>query len=261
MTRIISSAVIIPVVLVALIMGRPVFDGLVLLITAAMALEWRMLTAKDVSGMVGPLSVIAALAPVLLLASHGLIGGMVAAVIAGAALAGLAMIYRWRGPLWIGAGPIVAGFPCLAILWLRALEPGGLYLVIWIVACVVVTDSGAYAAGRLIGGPRLAPRLSPNKTWAGLLGGMAASAGFSLLFAGIADWAVTIELALLGAAMAVIGQIGDLMESATKRHFGVKDTGHLIPGHGGLLDRLDGHALVLPVAAVTIWLAGGGATW
>lgn len=119
-----------------------------------------------------------------------------------------------------------------------------------IVGCVIATDTGAYFAGRAIGGPKIAPSISPSKTWSGLGGGMIASAitmtaiyGFS----GLLNGAGLVMLAILGALLAIVAQAGDFLESAMKRRAGVKDSSHLIPGHGGLLDRLDG---LLAVAAV-----------
>jgi phosphatidate cytidylyltransferase len=119
----------------------------------------------------------------------------------------------------------------------------------WLMLVVWATDSFAYFAGRIIGGPKLAPRLSPKKTWAGLLGGMAGAAvistGYALYY--LPNW---VALALAAAALAVVAQLGDIFESALKRRYGVKDSGTLIPGHGGVLDRVDGLVTVGVVAAI-----------
>jgi phosphatidate cytidylyltransferase len=124
------------------------------------------------------------------------------------------------------------------------------FLVVW------VTDIGGYFAGRGIGGPKLWPRVSPNKTWAGAIGGFAASiavaAGFTAFGLG-----KTLPLLLLGSALSIASQLGDLFESAVKRRFGVKDSSHVIPGHGGLLDRLDGFVAAVVLAAIFgLWRAG-----
>ena len=114
---------------------------------------------------------------------------------------------------------------------------------------VWATDTFAYFAGRMFGGPRLAPVLSPKKTWSGLIGGMVGAALVSSIYA--ATWFPTwISLAVVAAAMAVVAQIGDIFESALKRNYGVKDSGYLIPGHGGVLDRVDGLVAVAAVAAL-----------
>jgi phosphatidate cytidylyltransferase len=114
---------------------------------------------------------------------------------------------------------------------------------------VWATDTFAYFAGRMFGGPKLAPVLSPKKTWSGLIGGMVGAAIVSSVYA--ATWFPSwIALAVVAAALAVVAQIGDIFESALKRNYGVKDSGYLIPGHGGVLDRVDGLVAVAAVAAI-----------
>jgi phosphatidate cytidylyltransferase len=121
---------------------------------------------------------------------------------------------------------------------------------------VWVTDIGGYFAGRGIGGPKLWPRVSPKKTWAGAIGGFAASlavaAGFAALSLGR-----TGTMLVLGAVLSIASQLGDLLESAVKRRFGVKDSSNIIPGHGGLLDRLDGFVAAVVLAAIFGVLRGG----
>lgn len=155
-----------------------------------------------------------------------------------------------------GLGWKVAGFaycllPALALLWIRErAEPEGIGLgpdlLIWVFVVVWATDIGAYFAGRAIGGPKLAPSISPNKTIAGLIGGVVSAALLA------SAWVMFAKLpSLLGwiaAPFAVMAQVGDLFESGLKRRAGVKDSGTWLPGHGGLLDRLDG---LVPVAALT----------
>lgn len=148
-----------------------------------------------------------------------------------------------------------------ALLWLRHQPAGGRETILWIVICVWATDIGAYFVGRVAGGAKLAPRISPGKTWSGLVGGMA----WAAVASAAAGWAFglgqTISLALIGAGLAVVDQLGDLLESAAKRRAGVKDSGTLIPGHGGLLDRVDGLVAVLVVVALIRLIEGGTWPW
>jgi phosphatidate cytidylyltransferase len=133
---------------------------------------------------------------------------------------------------------------------------------IWIVALVVAADTGAYVAGRSIGGPKLAPRISPNKTWAGLAGAIVSAGIIGGLTAVIIGRPSVLPLILVSGLLAVIEQGGDLFESFFKRHFGVKDSGRIIPGHGGVLDRVDGLlAVILAVAGLELALGGGIFTW
>jgi phosphatidate cytidylyltransferase len=151
----------------------------------------------------------------------------------------------------LGWGAAYVGLPILALLLLRA-QPDGLLLTFWAMALVWACDSGAFFAGKAIGGPKLAPSISPNKTWAGFVGGIV-SAG---LFAAVLVWlfALPVAFALATPLLAVLAQAGDLYESHLKRCAGVKDSGNLLPGHGGLMDRLDGLVAVAPAAALLVLL-------
>lgn len=183
------------------------------------------------------------------------------------ALASLVMLREWARmcgglarPLWMLSGAVYILGAVVAMQWLRHEPETGLWTVLWLLAAVWATDIGAYFAGRRFGGAKLAPRISPNKTWAGLFGGMAAATVASVVV-GVFKDADLVWLALMGALLAVVSQIGDLLESAMKRRFGVKDSGRLIPGHGGMLDRVDGVlAAILLVAGVRL-LHGGRLPW
>jgi phosphatidate cytidylyltransferase len=162
-----------------------------------------------------------------------------------------------RSPSWLALGIVYIAVPCMALLWLRSLPGMGWEVVFWILGVVWATDTGAYCAGVLVGGPKLAPQISPNKTWAGLAGGFAMAALVSGLLVGLTEVAFSLwPLVYLGAFLALVEQMGDLFESFVKRHFGVKDTSRLIPGHGGVLDRLDGLLVVSPVAVAFLLLMG-----
>lgn len=152
-----------------------------------------------------------------------------------------------RGAL--GWGAIYVGLPVLALLLLRE-RPDGLMLAFWTMALVWATDIGAFFTGRAIGGARLAPRISPSKTWAGLIGGVLAATAFAFAMHG---WTgLPARLVAATPILAALAQVGDLYESWLKRRAGVKDSGSLLPGHGGVLDRLDGLVPVAPLAALLV---------
>jgi phosphatidate cytidylyltransferase len=183
-----------------------------------------------------------------------------------AALAAPLMVSEWirltRGrPVIRALAVFYALAAVVALLWLRHQPALGRETIIWIVLCIWATDTGAYVVGRAAGGGKLAPRISPSKTWSGLVGGMAWAAVASAATGYAFGLGETISLAMIGAGLAVVGQIGDLVESAAKRSAGVKDSGTLIPGHGGLLDRVDGLVAVLVVVALVRLAVGGGWPW
>jgi phosphatidate cytidylyltransferase len=163
-----------------------------------------------------------------------------------AGAAGLVALTR-NGQL--GFGILYVGLPVLGLVVLRA-HPEGFLLTLWAMALVWASDTAAYFAGRLIGGPKLAPAISPNKTWAGFIGGMAGAGVFGAILA--IGFALPLILALATPLLAALSQAGDLYESHLKRKAGVKDSGNLLPGHGGVLDRLDGLVAVAPVAALLV---------
>ncbi|MDI1287473.1 MAG: phosphatidate cytidylyltransferase [Reyranella sp.] len=183
-----------------------------------------------------------------------------------AAVAAPLMIREW---IQLTRGrPVIRLLACVyalaalvALLWLRHQPVLGRETVIWIVVCIWATDIGAYFVGASVGGAKLAPRISPSKTWSGLVGGMAWAATVSAAMGFAFGLGTTLSLAVIGACLAVIGQIGDLAESAAKRGAGVKDSGNLIPGHGGLLDRVDGLVAVLIAVALVRLMVDGAWPW
>lgn len=150
----------------------------------------------------------------------------------------------------LALGALYVGLPVLGLLVLRAHAVHGFLFTFWAMALVWASDTGAYFAGRAIGGPKLAPAISPNKTWAGFFGGLAASGVFAALL--VVGFGLPFVLALCTPVLAALSQLGDLYESHLKRRAGVKDSGNLLPGHGGVLDRLDGLVAVAPVAALLV---------
>ena len=172
--------------------------------------------------------------------------GLVGLVLAAAVVLAVTRVPR------LAVGMLYAGLPSLSLIYLEGQYDGN-GLTLWTLAIVWATDIGAYFAGRRIGGPRLAPVLSPNKTWAGLIGGMACAILVGLV---LAHWLhVPLRLAVCAGVLAIAAQGGDLYESAMKRRAGVKDSGRILPGHGGVMDRLDG---VVPVACAVAALVALG---
>jgi phosphatidate cytidylyltransferase len=157
---------------------------------------------------------------------------------------------------WCAAGFLYAAAAEAASVLVRHDPVHGFTALFFLLLVVWASDIGGYFAGRAIGGPKLWPRVSPKKTWAGAIGGFTGSLAVAGAFAA-AGAGKTGPLLALGASLSVISQLGDLFESAVKRRFGVKDSSHIIPGHGGLLDRLDGFVAVVVVAAILGFLRGG----
>lgn len=166
-----------------------------------------------------------------------------------------ALLARDR-PGWTAVGSGYAFAAMIASIAVRLDEIWGFAALMFVLLVVWVTDIGGYFAGRGIGGPKLWPRVSPKKTWAGAVGGFAASLAVAAGFAGF-GLAKTGPILLLSAVLSIASQLGDLFESAVKRRFGVKDSSHLIPGHGGLMDRLDGFVAAVALAAILGFLRGG----
>jgi phosphatidate cytidylyltransferase len=248
--RVLSSIVLIGLSVGAVVAGGPYFAVFAGLFGMAMCWEWSIICNQGRLGRSGVAAVVVTLSAIVLGALGSIDGGVAAVAI------GAGVIWAVGRGIWPALGVPYAALACLSLLWLRA-GAGGLVTVLWVFALVWSADTFAYGFGRLLGGPRLAPRISPKKTWAGLGGAIAGAAG-----TGAAFWALGIGpggwgLVALGAGLAVVEQAGDLLESAYKRRFNVKDSSHLIPGHGGVLDRVDGLvAVVLAVAALR--LAGLG---
>jgi phosphatidate cytidylyltransferase len=168
-----------------------------------------------------------------------------------------------RRPISLAAGAIYVGLAGIALIWLRHDPLAGLPNILFLLLVVWASDVGAYLAGRLLGGPRLAPRISPGKTWAGACGGLLAAVAMGYIVA-VCFWlssggaGLSWRIAVVAVALGFASQLGDLLESAIKRHFGVKDSGRLIPGHGGLFDRLDGFLTAGPLAALLALALGPG---
>jgi phosphatidate cytidylyltransferase len=166
----------------------------------------------------------------------------------------------WRRPFWVLLGTVYLAAAVLSLFWLRHEPEWGRATTLWLIACVVAVDTGAYFSGRMIGGPKLVPLISPQKTWAGLAGGTLASALVGLIAAIILQ-VNAVPVIVWSALLGPIAQFGDILESAVKRYFGVKDSGSIIPGHGGILDRIDGLVMAAIVVAVLRGLTKSVLPW
>ena len=246
--RLLSATVLATVSIATAALGGWWFAGWVLILALAVAHEWFGLT-----GSAGRWAAVAAVIAVWF-AMVGQ-GGVVLALYAiamGAAGAAVfaAMQRRDDGGLWGAAGVVYMTVPLVALLWMRNAEGGG-HAILWLFFVVWATDSGAFAFGRTIGGAKLAPRLSREKTWAGVLGGLATGTLAGVAFHAFIQ-ADAPRAAVLAAIVSLAAQCGDLLQSAIKRKFDAKDAGTLIPGHGGVMDRLDSLVVAAPVLAFAV---------
>lgn len=259
--RLLSALVILPLAAAAIWYGSWVFASLLSLLCAVMCWEWVHLCSADRHGVRELAVAAAAVGPFLLIGSgFPAVAALVAA--AAAAVAILAVAQRLPNIAILILGLPYVVFGVVSAGWLRADSVTGLMTVIWLTLVVIATDVGAYFVGRSLGGPKLAPAISPNKTWSGLLGGMACAGLIGLLVGLGYEEASPAVLTATSLFLAVVAQTGDLIESQLKRHCNAKDASRLIPGHGGFLDRFDGYLTVMPMAAL-MSLAGGGSpiTW
>lgn len=260
--RIAAAAVLAPPTIAAIWLGGTVWTVAVAVLAAIALWEWARLVGRGSVLAPGILS-IAAAASIPVLFWIGPQAGLAVAALCGlsAALTGAIRGQSGNG-LLTGSGALYIALAGLALVWLRAPEQAGLAGVLWLVFAVWGADAGAYLFGRLIGGPRLAPRFSPNKTWAGLGGAMVGAilvgAVAATVWTEAPSWG---RLAVAGAVIGIVGQAGDLLESAFKRLYGVKDSSNLIPGHGGVLDRIDALMAVALVAAIVFMFGGAGLAW
>jgi len=265
--RVASAAVLAPIAIVVAYIGGWPFVGLCALAAGVILWEWTWLVARGAD-----LRILvpgwAALIAATVLAAENLPGAAIGMLAIGAALsAGAIAAWPRRYPAvnpasWAVAGVIYAGVAFLGPAILRADPDWGFVVLVFLFATVWATDSLAYLFGRAIGGPLLWPALSPHKTWAGSLGGLVGGVAAGTLVA-YASGGIGLGVAgVLALVLSLVAQGGDLLESAVKRRFGAKDTSHLIPGHGGVMDRLDAFlaaALVaLLIGAVHDGLAAPG---
>ena len=250
--RVAAALVLVPLALGAAYAGGVFWTALVTVVAVGLYLEWLTVVGEVRTVSVGTAGALA-VAVAGICCAFGLID--FAVVVLGLGLLVVTLLAAGRRH-WVAAGFIYAAAAELASVLVRLDPSDGWQALVLVFLVVWASDIGGYVAGRGIGGPKLAPRISPNKTWAGAIGGFVASlvAAAVWSFAGAGG---LLAMLLLAAVLSVVSQLGDLAESAVKRHFGVKDSSHIIPGHGGLLDRLDGYVAAIIFAAILGLLRGG----
>ncbi|GAB0115257.1 phosphatidate cytidylyltransferase [Acidisoma sp. C75] len=255
--RVSSAAILAPLALACLWFGKEAWVVLIAIGSAGCAAEWtRLCGANPRRGGGALLSLGIALLPFVTY-----FGGF-----APAALAALVLLFLVWGAmgggaraLWLAGGVPYLAPAAIGMIVLRHTPVVGRWDMLFLVLIIWASDIGAYVVGRMVGGPKLAPSISPGKTWSGAVGGLIAAAliglAVALALGGRLPVAHAAGIAML---LGIASQLGDLLESGFKRHFGVKDSGRSIPGHGGLLDRLDGMLTAVPIAAVVAVLIGEG---
>jgi len=253
LVRTLSALVLVPLAVLDVYLGGWIFFAMIVAVGLLMLGEWHDITERKKSGLLLA-SAAASLVLCAILVEQSRLTTAFLVALAGLVLVGVTARLLQRQVMWAMLGLFYVLAPCLSVLWIREFPGIGFAVCIWTFVIVWATDIGGYMVGASVGGPKLMPQISPKKTWSGLAGGIflagALSVGIGLWF----DFSLSVaELFGSGAVLAVIAQSGDLVESAVKRHFGVKDSGYLIPGHGGILDRVDGLVPVLPIVAAAIW--------
>jgi phosphatidate cytidylyltransferase len=251
MMRILAALVLAPAAIAIAYAGGWLWAALVTLAAIGLYVEWLVIVGAREPRVIA-LGAAALAVGGICLALRRIDAALVVLAVGLAAVALLSAERR----LWAAAGFVYAAAAELASVLVRLDPIKGFAALMLVLLVVWVTDIGGYFAGRGIGGPKLWPRVSPKKTWAGAIGGFALSlvvaGGFAAFGYGQAG-----PLLLLAAVLSVASQLGDLFESAVKRRFGVKDSSQIIPGHGGLLDRLDGFVAAVVLAAIFGLLQGG----
>ncbi len=254
--RVAAALVLIPIALLDVWAGSVWFELGIAMIAAIMAAEWCRIVHRG-SQFQFALHALAAIGAVLVVSRSDTTTALQVIAACWAMSLASEVLRSKSGSRWAWWGVPYIALPGLALILIRQSPEYGLFAVLWLFAVVWSADTLAYVFGRLIGGPKLAPTISPNKTWAGLLGAVTGGVVASAFMGWYSALPTLWPLLVAGAVLAVLEQLGDLFESAAKRRFGVKDSGRIIPGHGGVLDRVDG-LIFAAVAAAAFGYARGG---
>ena len=256
--RVVTASILAPVVLVCAWAGGIWFALLVAIAIGLAGHEWSRLCDLN-QPMSVALLIVAGPVVAIALATGGTAAGLIVLALAAISAFGGGIS---TSRIWPVVGVVYLGIPLLAILMLRAEPQIGFEGLFFLLGVVWLTDIGAYAFGRLIGGPRLAPSISPGKTWAGAIGGVFLAVAGAYLGAGFMETQPPFGAIALAICLSIATQCGDLFESWVKRRFGKKDSGTIMPGHGGVLDRIDGLLFAAPVmVALTIAQRGTVPLW
>ncbi len=243
-----SAVVLMPIALYCVWQGGIWFQMFLGVLAVLVAQEWAAIVHGG-SARAFALLVLAGLSGVFVTAAQGLDAASAAILVIWLFSVLMWLVQAGQGSIWSLLGVFYIGLPMIAFVLLREDGELGFWAVLWCFAIVWAADIFAYFAGRMIGGPKLAPRLSPKKTWAGLAGAIVGACLVTTVF----TWWLNLNLPpllLLATTLTIVEQAGDIFESAMKRRYGVKDSGNFIPGHGGVLDRVDGLLAVILVATV-----------
>jgi phosphatidate cytidylyltransferase len=250
-SRLTTAAVAIPIALFVLYLGRPLFDAVVIGAALLMMREWDAMIQGAELALIkaGDFASLASVLLLTVLASHGFSGQSLVVFL----LSMIAVkLIRKRLGKWHAVGVAYVAIPIMATF--AVLEQLDMAGITWLLLSIWAIDSMAFLFGKTIGGPKIAPSISPNKTWAGLAGAVVGGAMTGALFELVLPLDLGMPLAVLGAVLAVVAQAGDFLESWVKRKFNVKDSSSILPGHGGLLDRMDGFLSAVTALALYIWV-------
>ncbi|WP_035723093.1 phosphatidate cytidylyltransferase [Fodinicurvata fenggangensis] len=266
--RVLAALVLIPLVVGVFLIGAPYSNFLLLLVVLVMAWEWSHLVLPEAVPMA--LHITFTSTAGLCFLSWVYTAPLTAGLVSGLAVAAGLILGRMNpkaiagnAGTWLVLGLLYTVLPILAFQSIASRTDSGGLLAIWLLLVVWSTDTAAMAAGKTIGGPRLCPGISPNKTWAGLLGGAAFAGVVGMIAALFFSYERPLILLLIAMLLACVAQAGDLLESLVKRHFNAKDSGRLLPGHGGILDRVDGLVTASPFLLILLqwpvfegWMTG-----
>jgi phosphatidate cytidylyltransferase len=254
--RILSGVVMATIAIAAAVLGGWWLAGLMLILALSVVHEWFAMT-----GCAGKWAAMAAVVAIWIAMSaytgdsgHLPVGLALYLLFMGAVGTAMFSLIRrgGEGGGWAAAGTAYAALPLIALLWIREAE-GGDRALLWLFFVIWSTDTAAFIAGKLIKGPKLAPAISPGKTWSGAVGGLVGATIVGVALASLLSEEL-VRAAVLAVLVSLAAQVGDLLESGIKRRFGVKDSGQIIPGHGGVMDRLDSLVVAAPVFAIVFTL-------
>jgi phosphatidate cytidylyltransferase len=254
-TRPVFGGALAAIAIAAIFAGKWPFAALVGVLSVAALREWHRIVESRGSAREFWISALAVPIALLLLAWRPHATAAWVVVIAGATCVFTSAAMRGARPLWHASGVFYVGVPALLLVSLRTSAAHAPFVLVELFLVIWATDTGALILGNLIGGPKLVPRLSPRKTWAGTLGGMVAASASAALFVAILHGHVWAAMAL-GSILSAIAHGGDLLESWVKRQFEFKDSGGLIPGHGGALDRIDSTLTTATAMAIAVFTFG-----